>query len=115
MVSEQFSQAVRGDSGEPISVGSTGSLETNEYGQGTAVTDSSYPISINPAFTIEEVLAFALPADKVVNLTLSNGNTINGIETDGPGWTLNTLEIDSLEVTDPEASGGDTSLVVIGD
>jgi len=116
MGSEQFSTAVRGSAGTPISVSaSTGSIETNEYGDGEAVVDNTYPITVDPAFTVEDLHVFAIPSDKVVTLSLENGTTISGIKPQGIPWVVDTLEIDSVEITDPQATAGDTSLLAIGD
>jgi len=116
MASEQYSQAVRGSAGRPLSVSpSTGSIETNEYGDGESTVSDTYPIQVDPDFIIEELLIFAIPDDKVVNLTLENGNTVNGIEPNAQTVVIDTLEIDSAEVTDPEGSQGETSITVIGD
>ncbi|ELY69331.1 hypothetical protein [Natrinema versiforme] len=115
MVSEQFSQAVRGSGGDPIDVSSsTGSLETNEYGSATSASASAYPITVDPAWQIEEVMFFALPDDKEVTATLEDGSSTT-FEPKGPDWVLNTLEIDVLEITDPENSEGETSLLAVGD
>lgn len=115
MGSEQFSQAVRGSTGAPLDVSTRDSIETDEYGDATPVVSSTYPISIDPAFLIEEILVFTMPSDKTIDLTLDDGTAVNGIELRGATMVLNTLEVDSITINDPDASGGDTSLLVVGD
>lgn len=102
MGSEQFSQAVRGSSAEPVGVAQTGSLETNDYDYGDAFDfdGSAYPYSINPAETIHE-LSITTSGDIIARITTNGGDTFDLPLAGGTG-TWDRWNIDSVEFRDPK-------------
>ncbi len=105
MGSEQFSQAVRGSSGNPVGVSSIGSLETNDYdeGDGFDFDGSAYPYSINPAETIKE-LVVTTSGDVVAEITTISGTTFE-LPLAGGSGSFDRWNIDSVKFRDPNATG----------
>lgn len=105
MASEQFSQAVRGSSAEPVSVGQTGSIETNDYDYGDAFEfdGSAYPYLVDPAETIHE-LTVTESADVYARITTNGGNTFD-LPLKGGTGTFDRWNIDSVEFVDPNGTG----------
>lgn len=117
MPRKEFTHPVGGSGGTPIDVSSVDSIETDEYRSGEAVVSETYPIEIQPTeiTIIEELNLFEIPADKQLEITTEDGEVISGIEPRGSTGSLNTLEMTEIVITDPEASGGKTSLLYVGD
>lgn len=102
MASEQFSQAVRGSSAEPVSVGQTGSLETNDYdnGDGFDASGGELPKSVNPAETIHELTFTVTPDDGVATITTVSGDTFDLPLAGGTG-SFNRWNIDKVVLKSP--------------
>ncbi len=117
MARKEFTYPVGGSGGQPIDVSSVDSIETDEYSDGGAETfsDGDYPATISPDMIIEELLVFAIPDDKTLDLTTDAGNTISGMEPRGQKFALDTLEIAEVVINDPEGTGGDTSIAYVGE
>lgn len=115
MGSEEFAQAVRGSGGQAISTTAAAAFEVDNYQNGAKLQGTAYPLSADPAFTIQHVAIFQLPADKTLDLVTSNGTTISGLEPAGATAYLDGLELDSITVNDPDATAGDTAILLIGE
>jgi len=104
MASEQFSQAVRGSSAEPVSVGQTGSLETNDYdhGDGFDLDGSAYPYTVNPAETIHELI-FIEVDDIDATITTVGGDTFS-VRMRGSTGAFDRWNIDKVVLEDPRAT-----------
>jgi len=107
MGAEQFSTPVRGASGSPISVAQTGTIETDNYSHGDAVSASDasdYPLTVNPAAVIQELIVTQSAPELTLTVTTTGGDTYEMFA----GGTLGArdkTEIDSVEITDPTGSG----------
>jgi len=101
MGSEQFSQAVRGSSAEPVSVGQTGSIETNDYDNGDAFDGSGadLPLDVNPPETIHELIVTRSPDDAVATITTVSGDTFDLPLAGGTGsfdrWNIDKVVFES--------------------
>jgi phage baseplate assembly protein gpV len=104
MGSEQFSQAVRGSSAEPVGVAQTGSLETNDYdyGAGFDYDGTAYPYTVNPAETIHELVITS--ADDVVAEIHTNGGDVVDLPLAGTVGTFDRWNIDQVVFRDPEGT-----------
>lgn len=117
MSRKEFTTPVGGSGDAPIDVSQIDSIETDEYSDGGADTFASgdYPATIAPNMIIEELILFEIPSDKVLNLTTDTGATITGVEPRGHTVALDTLEIAEVEITDPDGTGGETSVMWVGE
>lgn len=115
MGSEEFAQAVRGSGGDPIATTQTAAFETDNYGDGDAIVSTTYPIDVDPAFSIQHLAIFAMPDDKTLDVVTGAGVSITGIQPLGATAYLDGLTIDSLTINDPDATGGTTSLLLVGE
>ncbi len=104
MGSEQFSQAVRGSSAQPVGVAQTGSLETNDYDIGNSFDVTTYPLSINPSETIQEFIVIQTGDDIEATIT-TNGGSVFTIPLVGSSAAFNHWNIDSVELQDPNGTG----------
>lgn len=97
MASDEFSQAVRGSSAEPVSVGQTGSLETNDYDNGGSfdVSGAEYPAPVNPAETIHELNITISPDDGVAEIHTVGGDVFEMPLAGGTG-SFNRWNIDKV-------------------
>ncbi|WP_336359052.1 hypothetical protein [Haloarcula sp. CGMCC 1.6347] len=104
MASEQFSQAVRGSSAQPVSVGQTGSLETNDYdnGSGFEHDGTNYPYSENPAETIHELI-LTEAGDIDMEITTVGGDTFT-VRLSGSTGVFNRWNIDEVTFKDPRGT-----------
>ena len=109
MASEQFSQAVRGSSAEPVSVGQTGSLETNDYDNGDAFDHdgSAYPYTVNPAATIHELI-LTEAGDVDATITTVGGDTFS-LRLRGSTGVFNRWNIDEVTFEDPRGTAAAVS------
>lgn len=112
---KEFTYPVGGSGDSPISTTQTEAFEVDNYREGDSVATTAYPINIDPAFIIQHLAIFAIPSDKTLDLVTSSGTTINGVEPEGATAYIDGLEIDSVTVNDPAASGGKTSMLYIGE
>lgn len=108
MASEQFSQAVRGSNGEPVATNATGTLETNDYPNGDAVQvdpsdGDSYPVTVNPAETIHEIVLLSAP-DVDLEVTTTEGDNFS-LRLDGASGTLDRWKVDEFTIRDPRGTG----------
>jgi hypothetical protein len=109
MPSEQFSQAVRGSSAEPVGVAQTGSLETNDYdyGDGFDFDGSAYPYQLNPAEVIHELIV-TQAGDVDAEITTTGGDTFT-LRLNGRTGAFDRWNIDSVTFQDPRATGASLS------
>lgn len=109
MGSEQFAQKVRGSSAEPVSVGQTGSLETNDYdhGDGFDFDGSAYPYSVNPAETIHELL-LTEAGDIDATITTVGGDTFS-VRMRGSTAAFDRWNIDEVTFQDPRGTASPVS------
>jgi hypothetical protein len=105
MPSEQFSQAVRGSSAEPVGVAQTGSLETNDYdyGDGFDFDGSAYPYSLNPARVIHELIV-TQAGDIQAEIITTGGDNIP-LRLAGATGTFDRWNIDKVVFSDPRGTG----------
>jgi len=105
MGSEQFSQAVRGSGGQPIATSAIGSIDTNDYPEGDSgdQNGSAYPYLINPAETIKEFAFAIVDAEISATITTTSGTSFS-VPIASP-TVVDRWDIDSVELTDPNASG----------
>jgi hypothetical protein len=104
--SEQFSQAVRGSNATPVSVSQRGSIDTNDYpeGDGSDEDGSAYPYTINPAEVIKEVGFPIVESEIVATITTTSGTSFDVVVASPTTWDR--WDIDQIELTDPNGSGG---------
>lgn len=112
---EQFTQAVAGRSGSPIETAPNGTIQTDNYGDLEVIdTDgANYPVSRNPAFTVQEVVVHR-SGNVELDVTTVNGVS-KTIPLHGSVLTLDTISIDKLTVRDPNATMEPTTVVLIGE
>jgi hypothetical protein len=105
MGSEQHSQAVRGSSAEPVSVGQTGSLETNDYDHGAGFDHdgTSYPYDVNPARVIHELI-LTQAGDVDAEITTTGGDSFT-LRLRGATGTFDRWNIDAVTFSDPRGTG----------
>lgn len=115
MGKQEFATPVRGSGAEPIQTNAKGSIETNNYTDGAVASGSTYPLSKNPGFIVQHMVVTENPGGKTLDLTLSDGSTITGIPLGKGNLVVTALEVDSLTVNDANASGGTTSILLMGD
>ncbi|RNJ25473.1 hypothetical protein [Halosegnis longus] len=103
---EQFSQTVRG-SGGVLATAATGTVQTDNYATGGHLSASGaadYPLSLNPAATIQELNVTRSNAALVITVTTTGGDEFQTFA-NGTIGSRDKWEIDHLEVTDPTGSG----------
>lgn len=120
MGSEQFSTAVRGSSGEPISTAAVGAIETDNYSEGGTIavggsSGTNYPLEVNPAETIQELIITQVGDEVVADIDTISGTTISDVPLNGRTLALDTIEIDAVTFRDPNATGALTEGVYIGE
>lgn len=118
MGTQEFAQPVRGSGAQPVSTAVNGAIETNNYRNAEYVeypASYSYGDTVDPAFDVQEILAFRVADGKEVDMTLVDGETVEDVDPAGSEFTLNFLEVDSFTVKDAADSGGNTHLLVIGE
>lgn len=90
-------------------------FDRTNYPNANSVVASAYPISVNETWTIKELIVFDMPSDKTLDITTEGGSTVTGIEPKRASLVLDTIQIDSFDVKDPNGSGGETSLLWSGE
>lgn len=115
MGSEEFAQPVRGSGAEPISTTQTSAFEVDNYSNADSVASSTYPLEVDPVFTIQHLAIFAIPSDKTLDITTSDGTLVSGVRPNGATAYLDGLEIESITVNDPDGTAGETSFLMIGE
>lgn len=115
MGSEQFSQAVRGSDGTPVATSATGTIETDNYDRGIGIDEdgTTYPVEINPPWTIQ-IVWFTQIGDVVAEITTDSGDEFEVPLRGGVG-VIDWIEIDSLRLTDPRNTQAAVSGAVGGD
>jgi len=119
MGAEQFSTPVRGASGSPISVAQTGTIETDNYSHAGSASagangESAYPLAVNPAPVIQELIVTANAPELVINVHTTGGDVYEAFD----GGTLgdrDKVEMDKVVVTDPNGSGATVALEWAGE
>jgi hypothetical protein len=109
MGSEQHSTAVRGSSAEPVSVGQTGSIETNDYdhGDGFDFSGDSSPYNINPAETIAEIIITG-SGDVVMDVITIGGDTVP-LPLNGGTGSFDRWNVDKIVFRDPNGTNAAVS------
>lgn len=115
MPREEFTYPVGGSGSSPISTTATEAFEVDNYADAASAASSTYPFEANPEFIIQHVALFKIPSDKTLDLTLADGDTVNGVEPQGATAYIDGIQIDSITVNDPQASGGKTSFLMMGE
>jgi len=107
-----------GSLGVDVEAQSAGDLEifdqTNFSRINSAVVEN-YPFTADETWTIQEFVAFDIPADKRLSITTEQGDTASNVKPSSTRFVLDTIRIDSLTLSDPNGSGGESSLLWIGD
>jgi len=98
-----------------VTVDQGGTFETNNYSDGEVLTGNTYPLSSDPSITVEHLVVIENPGDKTIDVTTSTGNTITGIPLGTGNLSLTALSIDSIDVNDPSATTGTTTILMIGE
>lgn len=110
----QFLQEIGGDGGQAIATTTKGTIETDNYSNGSDFQLSGGE-TLDPAETIQE-LTVTRTGDATLQLLL---NTVGGDQIDYPhnGGTFvsDKIEIDSIEVQDPGATGESITGVWVGE
>jgi len=117
MGAEQFSTPVRGASGTPISVAQTGTIETDNYATAGSIeaTDAAdYPLTLNPATVIQELVVTQSAPELTVTVTTTGGDTYEAFH-NGTLGDRDKVEIDKVVVTDPIGSGATVALEWAGE
>ena len=101
---EQFSQTVRG-SGGTLATNATGTMETDNYPNGGSINSDApaYPVSLNPAETIQELIVLKA-GDVDVEVTTTGGDTFT-LRLYGGTGSFDKWEIDSVSFSDPRGTG----------
>lgn len=101
MGSEEFSTAVRGSTGDPVSVSNQGSLDTNDYPNGNARDEdgSAFSYTENPSETIKEFGFTIIGAEIDVEVTTVGGDTFT-FPLDAVA-TFDRWDVDKLVLKDP--------------
>lgn len=108
MGSEEFSRAVRGSGATPLQTTAAGSLVTDNYETGGSYSITSYPHTVDPTDTIQEILIFETGTDIMMDVTTQQGNTISDIPLRGASTALSCWDADSITFKDPTGSGAST-------
>lgn len=110
---DEFSQTVRGNNGV-LATSATGTVETDNYDTGNDFSLAGGD-SLNPAATIQELTVTKI-GDKSLELVLhtTGGNAIN-YPHQGGTFVHDKLQIDSVEVNDPNATGATVEGVWVGE
>lgn len=104
MASEQFSQAVRGSGGTPISTTAIGSIQTDNYEAAGSFADdgTGYPLTVNPPEVIQEL--YITDCDNIdMEITTVHGDVfvvrLAAAIGEWQGW-----EIDKVVFNDPRGT-----------
>lgn len=112
---EEFTTTVAGRAGRPIQTAANGTIQTNNYEQLSVIEadGSTYPVSENPSFTIQEVVVHR-SAKVELEITTVSGVT-ETIPLHGSVLTLDTISIDEVTVRDPNNTTEPVTVVLIGE
>lgn len=111
---EQFSSAVRSATASELSVTVGDTVETDNYATGDAF-DLAGGESLNPADVIQELIVTDVPSsDLVISITTTGGDTFDFPHRGGT-FTLDKLEIDSVDIGDPSGTGESVTGVWAGE
>jgi hypothetical protein len=102
---EQFSQTVRG-SGGTLRTNASGVMEVDNYpggGEIDAPATDAYPVSLNPAATIQEFIVTQNHADLEVEFHTVGGDVYQAFRGSVTG-VRSRVEIDKVVVSDPNGS-----------
>lgn len=107
MGNRQFARTVRGTDGI-VATNQTGTMETNDYPNGDDVVidpnnGDSYPVSVNPAETIHEIIVNSA-GDVQLEVHTIDGDVIN-MRLDGASGAYNRWKVDKFVVSDPRSTG----------
>lgn len=118
MPAEQFAQAVRGSGGRPIQTSPGGAIETDNYTEGGSIgPTAAYPLEVNPAATIQE-LVITTTGNQIVadieTVSADESDDLDGVPLQGATLALDTVEVDAITFRDPEGSGVETAGFWVG-
>jgi len=107
MGDQQHARTMRGTGGV-VATNETGTMETDNYGAGDdfaagGSTGNSFPYSINPAATMQE-LTFTSAGQHVVDIHTTGGDVIS-LRLEGNVGVWDKWETDKLVLTDPDGTG----------
>jgi hypothetical protein len=91
---------VRIDGSNERAVSVSTNVQTDTYTRGDDFDTSTYPFTISPQETIQELLISILAAEIEIELTTTDGDIIT-IPVSGPS-TIDTYKIDSVTFNDPQ-------------
>lgn len=115
----EFTRAVGGDQNDAVSMSQAGAFETNNYtvGESISVGDgtNTYPFTVDPNSTIEELILFATGDGIVLDLVSASGVAINDVKLKGSLPALNHLSMDSVTFKDPGGTGAVTTGLWVGE
>lgn len=102
----QFNQTVAGQGGT-LQTTTTGVIETDNYADGgeiEAPATDAYPVSLNPAETIQEFIVTQNHADLETEIHTTSGDVFQAFRGGSTG-VRDKWEIDKIVVSDPTGSG----------
>jgi hypothetical protein len=92
-------------SGQSLQNLDVGPVETDNYTEGGTFSDSGgYPVSVNPAEIVHELVVIQVGNDIVLDLETTTGATLNGVNLNGSSAVIDTLALDSFTFRDPSAT-----------
>jgi hypothetical protein len=115
MGGEELTQAVGGSGGTPIRTNTDGTVETDNYAEGAAFDVTTYPTSIDPTETIQELIITQTGTEITADLTTKTGTVISGLSLRGVTVVLDKVEIDSITFNDPNSTGAPTYGMWVGE
>lgn len=103
----EFLQQVGGGSGQPLATNATGTVETDNYTEAGsfAFDGSTYPEEVNPPELMEEIIITTAGDQLKMDFTTASGDTVTDFEILGNTLAMDTLEVDSFTIKDPNGSG----------
>lgn len=115
MGQKENARAVRGSGSDPISTTQTAAFEVDNYDEADKLQGSTYPLTSDPTFTVQDWVILQNPGGKTVDLTTASGTTVTGLELGSALIAVDTLRVDSITINDDGATGGTTSVLLIGE
>lgn len=94
---------IRIDGSNERAVTVSANVQTDSYPRGDSFDTSSYPVTIDPPETVQEVLLSIVNAELAVTITTTDGDTI--VLPINSKSTIDSYDMDKVEITDPNNSG----------
>lgn len=103
---EQNVQKVGGSSGT-LATTTEGTVETDNYDDAGVISASGaqYPLTVNPAATIQELIITELGPAIVADIDTVGGNSVTDVPLNGRTLAMDTLSIDAITFRDPQGTG----------